>query len=173
MRDGVLAAFRWVDGHADIWRVFNDAAVFPSVVSELASIVPQVGATKVAGIESRGFILGAAVAAHAGIGFVAIRKEAGLFPGPKESVRAAPDYRENSHLLRVQRDSLSAGDGVLLVDDWAERGSQAVAARQLIERCGATWAGLALVVDQLDPVRREELAPVSSIVMASDLGPAV
>lgn len=172
VRDRVLAAFRWVDGHADIWRVFNDATVFGSVVRELASVAARQGATKIAGIESRGFILGAAVAAQAGVGFVAIRKEAGLLPGPKEAVRAAPDYRAQSHLLRVQRHALSADDRVLLVDDWAERGSQAVASRQLIERCGATWAGLALVVDQLDAVRREELTPVSCIVKASDLGPA-
>ena len=58
----------------------------------------------------------------------------------------------------------------MLVDDWAELGSQAVAARELIEGCGGTWVGVALVVDQLTHERRRQLAPVSRIVSADELG---
>ena len=168
----VLKTFRWVDGHADTWRLFRDAQVFASVVRELASVVTAVSATKVAGVESRGFILGGAVAITANVGFVAIRKEAGLFPGEKLTVRAAADYRGIEHNLRLQRASLAPDDRVVLVDDWAEQGSQALAARRLIEDCGAMWAGAALVVDQLTAARRAELAPVSRIVAADELGPS-
>jgi adenine phosphoribosyltransferase len=103
---------------------------------------------------------------------VAIRKDAGLFPGPKHSVTADPDYRGQRHTLRVQVESVTAGDRVLLVDDWAELGSQAVAARELIEACGGVWAGAALVVDQLPHDRRRQLAPVSCIVFADELPPS-
>ena len=172
-REAVLDAFRWVDGHADIWRLFGDPAVFTAVVDDLASRVREAGATKVAGIESRGFILGGAVALRAGIGFVPIRKEDGLFPGAKASAHAATDYRGKEHLLRLQRDALHSGDRVMLVDDWAELGSQAAAARQLIQdECGARWAGAALIVDQLSAATRSSLEPVSSIVSADELGPS-
>jgi adenine phosphoribosyltransferase len=80
-RDRVLAAFSWVDGHADVWRLFGDAGVLAAVVEHLAGVATSASATKIAGIESRGFILGGAVAVRAGIGFVPVRKEAGLFPG--------------------------------------------------------------------------------------------
>jgi adenine phosphoribosyltransferase len=172
VRDAVLGAFRWVDGHADVWRLFHDAEVFRLVVGHLVEQASSSEATKIAGIESRGFILGAAVAAGAGIGFAPIRKEAGLFPGEKDCVTADADYRGQRHVLRLQRNSITAGEGVLLVDDWAEVGSQAVAARQLIEGCGGTWLGAALIVDQLPDDRRQQLAPVSHIVTADELGPS-
>lgn len=169
-REAVLDAFRWVDGHADVWRLFQDAEVFRAVVSDLVEKLASADATKVAGIEARGFILGAAVAQAAGVGFVPIRKEPGLFPGAKRSVTADLDYRGQRHLLRLQVQSVTNNDRVLLVDDWAELGSQAVAARELIEGCGGIWAGLALVVDQLPHDRRQQLAPVSHIVFAEELG---
>ena len=172
VRERVLAAFRWVDGHADVWRLFNDPDVLVAVVDHLATVAASASATKIAGIESRGFILGGAVAVRVGVGFVPVRKEAGLFPGTKVVERADADYRGIKHLLRVQQRSITVGDRVLLVDDWAELGSQALTARRLIEQAGAQWAGAALIVDQLDPSRRAELEPVSHIVSAADLGPA-
>jgi adenine phosphoribosyltransferase len=172
-REAVLAAFRWVDGHADVWRLFHDPHVLNAIVDHLAAAVADVSATKVAGIESRGFILGGAVAARAGVGFAPIRKEAGLLPGAKVSARAAADYRGIEHVLRMQRQSLGAVDRVLLVDDWAEMGSQALTARRLFEDCGAVWAGIALVVDQLAPATRAGLEPVTRIVTATDLGPPI
>jgi len=73
---------------------------------------------KVAGIEARGFILGAAVAARMGVGFVAIRKQSGLYPGPKLEKKAPADYRGNRTTLRLQRAAITPGDRILLVDDW-------------------------------------------------------
>jgi adenine/guanine phosphoribosyltransferase-like PRPP-binding protein len=65
-----------------------------------------------------------------------------VHPGPKAVRRAAPGWHEQEHELSVQRAALRAAlraaDRVLLVDDWAENGNQALAARELIEECGAT-----------------------------------
>jgi len=107
--------------------------------------------TKVVGIEARGFILGAAVAHALGAGFVAVRKEGGLFPGSKVERIALPDYRGLEHRLRVRRDGLSDSDRVVLIDDWCEEGSQALAAKQMVEECGSVVLGLAVIVDESGP----------------------
>lgn len=150
-----------------MWRVFADGASLRAVVHELADPWRESGVTKVAGIESRGFLLGAPVAVELGVGFVAVRKAAGLLPGPKATADAAPDYRGLAHRLRMQQ-ILHDDDRVLLVDDWAERGSQALAARALIESSGATFVGLAVIVDQLDDLTRAALN-VSAIARRHDL----
>jgi adenine phosphoribosyltransferase len=170
LRDDLLHRFEWVDGHADVWRLFSDGELFRRIVAALSD--PFRDATKVAGIEARGFIVGGAVAAELRAGFVAIRKEAGLFPGPKVSRRAEADYRGNENVLRLQRASLEPGDRVVLVDDWAERGSQALAARELVEECGATFLGLSIVVDQLEDAVRERIGRVQALVSAEELGPS-
>lgn len=53
---------------------------------------------------------------------------------------------------------------MLVVDDWAEAGSQASAARSLVEQCGGTYAGLAIIVDQLTDQARAALEPVHALV---------
>jgi len=170
LTDELVQRFAWVDGHADVWRLFADGPLFRRIVSALAA--PFGDVSKVAGVEARGFILGAAVAAELGVGFVAIRKEAGLFPGPKAVRRTQPDYRGVEGLLRIQRAALGPGDRIVLVDDWAELGSQALAARALIEDCGATFAGLAIVVDQLEPDVRANLGLVHALLSNAELGPS-
>jgi adenine phosphoribosyltransferase len=121
----------WIDGHADVWRLFHE----PSQLREIteALVAPFRGqVTKVAGIESRGFILGTAASLLLDVGFVPIRKGDGLFPGPKAVAEAAVDYRGNRHTLRMQRSAVGGDDRVLLVDDWIETGSQARAAQMLV-----------------------------------------
>jgi adenine phosphoribosyltransferase len=167
-RVALLARFAWVHGHADIWRVFQDADAFAAVVEGIAAPWRDARVTTVVGIESRGFLLGGAVAVALGAGFVPVRKEAGLLPGPKLTVVTAPDYRENVNLLRMQA-VLTASDRVLLVDDWAERGAQATAVRGLIERSGAEYVGASLLVDQLPDGVRAELEPLAALVRASEL----
>jgi adenine phosphoribosyltransferase len=168
-REALLRRFKWDGGHADIWRVFDDGNAFASVIQDLVAPWRGHNITKVCGIESRGFILGGAAAGALGIGFVAIRKRGGLFPGPKLEVDTGLDYRGQRHGLQIQTRSLTAGDSVLLVDDWVERGSQATATRHLVEQCGAYLVGLSVMVDQLDATVRSALPPITSIVNASEL----
>jgi adenine phosphoribosyltransferase len=151
-----------------VWRVFTDASALAAVVEGLADPWRGAGVTHVLGIESRGFLLGAAVAVNLGVGFQAVRKEEGLLPGPKLSVTSGPDYRGRTHLLRMQQ-SLGPGDVALLVDDWAERGSQAGGVRELVELAGARFAGVSVVVDQLDDSTRRTLGVVTALVRSEDL----
>jgi adenine phosphoribosyltransferase len=164
-----LRRFAWEGGHADVWRAFDDGAVFAEVVAELVEPWRDSGIAKVCGIESRGFILGGAAAHALQAGFVAIRKQGNLFPGPKHEIATRPDYRDHSHVLQIQQRSVRPDDQLLLVDDWIERGSQATAARELIARCGAALAGIAVIVDQLADSDRVGLPTITSIISAAEL----
>lgn len=171
-KDEFLARFQWVEGHADILGLFADATFLRGAAAAVAEPFRDRGVTKVAAVEARGFVLGAAVALELGVGFVAIRKEGSIHPGPRAERRTDPDWRGQEHLLRVQRSVLDTEDVVLLADDWAEVGSQAAAAKALIEDCGATYAGLSLLVDELGEDARKPLAPVHSIVSGEELPPS-
>lgn len=164
-----LKHFRWINGHADVWAVFRDAEALRALVAGLAEPVRADGITAVCGIESRGFLLGAAVAVELGVGFVPVRKGIGLLPGDKAFGQTAPDYRGLRHTLRLQRDMIGEADRVLLVDDWIETGAQAATVRVIVEQCGAMWAGCSVLVDQLTDERRACIGPVRSLLLAADL----
>lgn len=127
--------------------------LFARTVRAMAAPFQSERVSKVAGIEARGFLLGGAVALQLGAAFVAVRK-GGHLPGLKlTQPMSDPDYRGNSHDLRVQAAALRRRDRVLLVDDWIELGSQAAAARKLVELAGATFVGASVIVNQL-PIER-------------------
>lgn len=168
-RAAFLSRFAWDGGHADIWRVFAHGPTLKALAVGLAAPWRESGITRVVGVESRGFLLGGAVAIELGVGFLAVRKPGGILPGRKLITSTAPDYRGFSHQLRIQ-DVLTADDVVLLVDDWAERGSQAAGVRTLVRDAGAFFAGVSVLVDQLEDDRRAALVRVTSLVRASELG---
>lgn len=170
-RDLLLARFRWIEGHADLAGLLADAGLFAALVAALAQPFRVLRVSKVAAVEARGLALGAPVALELGVGFVLIRKPGSIHPGAKAEAETGVDWRGRRTTLRVQRATLGSGDRVLLVDDWAETGSQAVTARELVEACGAAYAGLSLVVDELTDARRAQLEPVRAIVRADELPP--
>jgi adenine phosphoribosyltransferase len=165
------ARFRWVDGHADVLGLLADPEVLRRLTFALAEPFQDAGITKVAGVEARGFALGAPVALHLRAGFVPIRKGGGIHPGEKLRMATAPDWRGEVNQLEVQRSVLEPEDRVLIVDDWAETGSQAWA-RSLIEGCGSVYVGLSLLVDQLAEDMRERLVPVASVARHDELPPS-
>ncbi|HET6625724.1 MAG TPA: adenine phosphoribosyltransferase [Nocardioidaceae bacterium] len=99
---------------------------------------------KVVGMEARGFILAAPVALALGAGFVPVRK-AGKLPGPTHSVGYALEYGEA--VLEMHRDAVAEGERVLLVDDVLATGGTVAATAQLVERCGATVTGVAVLME--------------------------
>lgn len=127
------------------------------VVDGLAERVAVGGAQAVAGIEARGFILGAACAARAGVGFVPLRK-AGKLPGPVLSVDYALEYGVAT--LEIQAGLVSAGAPVLLVDDVLATGGTAAAAAALLARCGADVVELAVLLEIAPLGGREVVAPL-------------
>ena len=167
----LLSRFRWIGGHADVLGLLSDGAFFARTIAALVDPFAGADVTKVAGIEARGFVFGAAAAARLGVGFVPVRKPGAVHPGPKAIHHSEPDWRGRTLAYELQRAAVDEGDRVVLVDDWAETGSQALAARALVEECGGTWAGVSLLVDQLQDDVRGRLEPVHAVVLSAQLPP--
>jgi adenine phosphoribosyltransferase len=169
IHDELVERFRYFDGHSDTLGLFAESGFLRRAAASVAELFRDTRVDKVAGIEARGFVLATAVALELGVGFVAIRKPGSVHPGPKIELTAPPDWRGLETVLRLQRHVIAPSDCVLVVDDWAETGSKALTARRLIETAGAHYAGLSLLVDQLAPEVRDQLAPVAAVALASEL----
>lgn len=128
----------------DITPLLADPAAFTALTDALAAIAAGAGATKVVGLEARGFILGAPVAIRAGLGFIPVRK-AGKLPGA--TLGQAYDLEYGSAEIEVHAEDLSSGDRVLIVDDVLATGGTAGASIELIRRAGAEVAGLAVLME--------------------------
>lgn len=168
-REQFIERFRFIGGHADVLGLFADGDLLREAAAALTEPFADAEVTKVAAVEARGFVLGSVVALRLGVGFVPIRNENAIHPGPEAERRTPRDWRGNENVLCVQRAALDAGDRMPLVDDWAETGNQATTARALIEDCGATYLGLSILVDQLPPDARRRLAPVFAVVHHHEL----
>ncbi|MCM3300278.1 adenine phosphoribosyltransferase [Streptomyces pseudogriseolus] len=128
----------------DITPLLADPKAFDALTDALADVARRAGATKVVGLEARGFILGAPVAVRAGLGFIPVRK-AGKLPGA--TLRQAYDLEYGSAEIEVHAEDLGAEDRVLVVDDVLATGGTAEASLQLIRRAGAEVAGLAVLME--------------------------
>ncbi|MFD8814361.1 adenine phosphoribosyltransferase [Streptomyces sp. NPDC059627] len=128
----------------DITPLLADPAAFTALTDALAGIAAETGATKVVGLEARGFILGAPVAVRAGLGFIPVRK-AGKLPGA--TLRQAYELEYGSAEIEVHAEDLSAGDRVMVVDDVLATGGTAEASIRLIHRAGAEVAGVAVLME--------------------------
>jgi len=128
----------------DITPLLADSDALKMVVNLMSEPFADRGIDKVVGIESRGFIFGAAVARALNSGFVPLRKP-GKLPAEVDSVSYELEYGTST--LEIHRDALTPGTRVLVVDDLLATGGTAVAAAQLIRRQGADIAGFAFVVE--------------------------
>ena len=102
------------------------------------------GVDLVAGVEARGFVLGAPLAVELGVGFVPVRKE-GKLPGDVHAESYALEY--GSATLEIQVDAVAAGHRVLLVDDVLATGGTAAAAAALLRSAGAEVVGFAVLLE--------------------------
>lgn len=127
----------------DITPLLADPAAFATVIADMAG--RHTGSVDlVAGVEARGFIVGAALAHALGIGFVPLRK-AGKLPGRTASVAYELEY--GTATIEVHADAFVDGERVLLVDDVLATGGTAVAAWDLLEGVGAHVVGFEAVVE--------------------------
>lgn len=128
----------------DITPLLGDAAAFDASIVELAKPYREARLDAVVGIESRGFIFGAAVARELGVGFVPIRKP-GKLPADTISVSYSLEYGEDT--VEIHTDALKSGQRVLLLDDVLATGGTMVASCELIAKTGAEVAGIAFLVE--------------------------
>src|SRR5204863_6967988 len=128
----------------DITPLLRSSRALDETVQRLAEPFRSERVTSVAAIESRGFIFGSCVARALGAGFVPIRKP-GKLPWTKRRNEYVLEYGTDA--LEIHDDAVSGSDRVLLVDDVLATGGTAAAAAALLPDCGATLAGIAMVIE--------------------------
>jgi adenine phosphoribosyltransferase len=145
----------------DITPLLGDGPAFAEVIDGLAATYPDVD--KVAGIEARGFILAAPVACRLGAGFVPVRKK-GKLPAATFSEDYQLEY--GTATIEVHQDAFSPGERVLIVDDVLATGGTAHATADLVQRAGATVAGIAVLIELSFLSGRDKLPglPVSALL---------
>lgn len=128
----------------DITPLLANVEAFRSCIQLMAERLDGETVDAVLGIESRGFMFGAALADKLGVGFVPIRKPGKL---PAATYRAEYDLEYGSDAVEIHQDALQPGERVLVVDDLIATGGTAQATKQLIERCGAEVAAFVFLIN--------------------------
>ena len=131
----------------DITTLLGHAQGFREAIKGLAAPFQSEKIAAVAGIEARGFILGGAVAAHLGTGFVPIRKK-GKLPGKTIGQDYTLEYGVD--VIEMHEDAIKPGERILLIDDLIATGGTAEAAAKLIRKSGGEIVGAAFVIDLPD-----------------------
>jgi adenine phosphoribosyltransferase len=127
----------------DITPLLADAAAFRAMIDAL--VAPYRGRVdSVLGIESRGFIIGAAAALALGTGIAIVRKPGKL---PYRTHRASYELEYGSDTLEIHHDAVGHGHRVLLIDDLLATGGTASAAIELVGRCGGVVTACAFVIE--------------------------
>jgi adenine phosphoribosyltransferase len=139
----------------DITTLLRDREGFRQVVDVLAQPFEKTRIELVVGIESRGFILGGAVADRLGAGFSPVRKP-GKLPSRTVQERYALEYGTDA--LEIHADAIEHGQKVLIVDDVIATGGTAKATTELVRKLGGEIVGLAFLVELVALNGRAQLA---------------
>lgn len=138
----------------DITPLLRDPKAFGAMVDTFVARYQGQGVTQVAVIESRGFLLGSAIAHRLGAGLIPIRKKGKL---PWKVHKASYELEYGSDSIEVHQDAAGPHDKVLLVDDVIATGGTAKAACDLVEMLGAQVAGTAFLIELTFLKGREKL----------------
>jgi adenine phosphoribosyltransferase len=139
----------------DVTTLMQDAAAFRASIDSLAAPFHGRGIELVVGIESRGFIFGAAVADRIGAGFAPVRKPGKL---PSRTMTATYDLEYGTDSLEIHDDAVHAGQVVLIVDDLLATGGTARATSELVTRLGGAVHALAFLIELVGLKGRTRLA---------------
>lgn len=128
----------------DITPLLRDGNAFRSLIDTFAERYADAHIDAVAGIDARGFIIGAALAYRLGCGFIPVRKAGKL---PFETVCESYSLEYGESTVEVHTDAAEAGDHVLVVDDLVATGGTILAAVKLMQRLGAKIVDTAVIID--------------------------
>jgi adenine phosphoribosyltransferase len=139
----------------DITPLLASPQAFAAAVEAMVDPFRGADATKVVGIEARGFMFGAAIARELGLGFVPARKP-GKLPGKTEKIAYGLEYGADG--LEIHADAFARGESALIVDDVLATGGTSAAAAELVERLGARVIGLVFCIELADLNGRSRLS---------------
>ena len=115
----------------DVTSLFKNAECLKEIDDTLYEMYKDCGITKVVGIESRGFVMGAALALKLGAGFVPIRKPGKL---PADTISESYSKEYGTDTIEIHKDAIEEGDVVLLHDDLLATGGTMLAAYHLVKK---------------------------------------
>ena len=127
----------------DITPIMMDPKLSEEVLDYLVNEYKDKGLTKIAGIESRGFLFGYPLAMRLGLPFILIRKSGKL---PYHKISHSYDLEYGSATIELHTDAVTSDDKVLIHDDLLATGGSAAAAAELIQKCGGQIAGFSFLV---------------------------
>ena len=133
----------------DITTAVKDAKAMRMMTDFLYEKFKNENIDYIAGIESRGFIFGAALAYKLGCGFITVRKPNKL---PGKTIREDYSLEYGTNSIEIHEDALKPGDRVLVIDDLLATGGTAIAACNLMKRVGAEVVSTAFIIE-LDPLK--------------------
>lgn len=128
----------------DITTVLQDARGFKLAIDEMQKKLADIDFDIIAGIESRGFIFGSAIAYNMGKAFVPVRKAGKL---PFETVSQEYSLEYGTAVIEMHKDSVKPGQRVVLVDDLIATGGTVKAAAQLVEKLGGSVACMLFLIE--------------------------
>ncbi|MBL4817709.1 MAG: adenine phosphoribosyltransferase [Deltaproteobacteria bacterium] len=149
--------------YRDITTLLKDANGFHECITKLASRYKNTEIRKIAAIESRGFIFGAALAYALKKGFVPIRKTGKL---PSETISHEYELEYGTDRIEIHTDAISKDEKVLVADDLLATGGTAVAACELINRLGGSVVECCFLIDLTDLGGRKALEDAGNKVFA-------
>jgi adenine phosphoribosyltransferase len=139
----------------DVTTLLRDPQGFRLAIESIAAPHTGRGIDAVVGIESRGFILGAAVADRIGAGFVPVRKLGKL---PAATIRATYNLEYGTDSLEMHQDAITRGQRVLIVDDLLATGGTARATVDLVKQLGGVVEGVSFLIELVELNGRAKLA---------------
>lgn len=145
----------------DITTAFKDAKTLQTMIDYFCEQFKDTKIDYVAGIESRGFILGMPIAYKLNAGFVPIRKPNKL---PAATYSQEYELEYGTDKIEVHRDAFEQGSNVLIVDDLLATGGTAEAACKLVKKTGANLVGIAFLIELTDLNGREKLTDAPQII---------
>ena len=145
----------------DITTAFKDAKTLQTMIDYFCEQFKDTKIDYVAGIESRGFILGMPIAYKLNAGFVPIRKPNKL---PAATYSQEYELEYGTDKIEVHRDAFEKGANVLIVDDLLATGGTAEAACKLVKKTGANLVGIAFLIELTDLNGREKLTDAPQII---------
>lgn len=149
----------------DITTATKDAKSMQLMVDFLYEKFKDEKIDYIAGVESRGFIFGAALAYKLNVGFIPIRKPNKL---PAETIKESYSLEYGTDTIEMHADAIKNGDRVVIIDDLLATGGTAVAASNLVKKAGGKAVAAAFIIE-LDPLKGREKIEQTGVPVVSML----